>query len=524
MPSLDNSEINTSHQSGTSQLQITELELPSTPSANPTPHKGRYRTINRPSTSPNLFPDARTSYMASNRLIWEGCNILTQGRDLNWAVPEQGPPYYEVPVAKGKGYITFWVTDELPGLQPAILEGEAALALIEQFDIRAACMHLIYAAHATQLDRPWEQQFVLSDIQLERYLGLNQNKKLNKQQKLQLMLELARQPCNLLVYVSWPSKGAVSSFSVSRTWLWEIAEPILHFQDCFQDREGNPIGEQKLVGFTLKIRCGNWAQYFLNQEKCRNKLGYYEYGILSQGLLHDLMSLWHHNEGAVRLMTWLLFKTKVNQTSPLTVETLMNVAFGTSLIEAAKASSNERKKLLRRWETALRVLLERGWNIKHDPDTYPLQYWPALLDTEPLAQIPDNPEEAAQFWSEDADLSSGARLTDLTRRTRRSFEQLLSGKLWILPPADIAGKLDEIDECKKKKRKKDLAKKQSAPSQDYSALTGQQLKDQRISLGLSQRDLSTLTGISQKMISLLENGERRLSETNRERLLKVFSN
>jgi DNA-binding transcriptional regulator YiaG len=236
------------------------------------------------------------------------------------------------------------------------------------------------------------------------------------------------------------------------------------------------------------------------------------------------MSLWHHNEGAVRLMTWLLFKTKVNQTSPLTVEMLMNVAFGTSLIEAAKASSNERKKLLRRWETALRVLLERGWNIKHDPDTYPLQYWPALLDTEPLAQIPDNPEEAAQFWSEDADLSPGGRLTDLTRRTRHSFEQLLSGKLWILPPADIAGKLDEIDECKKKKRKKDLAKKQSAPSQDYSALTGQQLKDQRISLGLSQRDLSTLTGISQKMISLLENGERRLSETNRERLLKVFRN
>jgi hypothetical protein len=90
MPSLDNSEINTSHQSGTSQLQITELELPSTPSANPTPHKGRYRTVNRPSTSPNLFPDARTSYMASNRLIWEGCNILTQGRDLSWAVPEQG--------------------------------------------------------------------------------------------------------------------------------------------------------------------------------------------------------------------------------------------------------------------------------------------------------------------------------------------------------------------------------------------------------------------------------------------------
>jgi hypothetical protein len=78
--------------------------------------------------------------------------------------------------------------------------------LIEQFDIRAACLHLIYAAHATQLERPWEQSFVLSDTQLERYLGLDKNHKLNKQQKLELMLELAKQPCHLLVYVSWPEK------------------------------------------------------------------------------------------------------------------------------------------------------------------------------------------------------------------------------------------------------------------------------------------------------------------------------
>jgi hypothetical protein len=66
------------------------------------------------------------------------------------------------------------------------------------------------------------------------------------------------------------------------------------------------------------------------------------------------MSLWHHHEGAARLMTWLLFKIKVNCSSPLTVEMLMKVAFGTSLVEEAKAASIARKKLVRRWETALR--------------------------------------------------------------------------------------------------------------------------------------------------------------------------
>lgn len=522
MVNSDNSDGDTFDQSESSQLQIAGLEVPLTPTAKYTSHRGRYPSINRPSPSPNLFPDGRTNYMASNKVIWEGCSILTQGRNLSWVIPEQGSPYYEVPVAKGKGYVTFWITDDLHELNPAILEGEAALALIEQFDIRAACMHLIYAAHATQLDRPWEQQFVLNDNQLEQYLGLNQNKKLNKQQKLQLMLELARQPCHFVVYVSWPAKGAVSSFSVSRTWLWEIAEPILHFQDCLRDREGNTIGEQTLVGFTLKVRCGNWAQYFLNEEKHQNKSGYYEYGILSQGLLHDLMSLWHHHEGAVRLMTWLLFKTRVNQDSPLTVEMLMKVAFGTSLVEEGKASSKERKKLVRRWEAAIRILLDRGWDIKPDPDSYPLQYWPALPGSEPLAQIPNEPEQAAQFWAQDAASAPGTRLTDLTKRTHASFERLLGSKLWVRSPVDIAEKLDKIDQIAKQKRKKAQALEPSGLSGDLKALTGQQLREQRTSLGLSQRDLSSLTGISQKMISLLENGERRLSETNRERLLKAF--
>jgi DNA-binding transcriptional regulator YiaG len=92
----------------------------------------------------------------------------------------------------------------------------------------------------------------------------------------------------------------------------------------------------------------------------------------------------------------------------------------------------------------------------------------------------------------------------------------------VRSPADIAEKLDKIDQITKQKRKKAQALEPSALSGGLKALTGQQLRDQRTSLGLSQRDLSSLTGISQKMISLLENGERRLSEANRERLLKAF--
>ncbi|MBE9224093.1 helix-turn-helix transcriptional regulator [Phormidium sp. LEGE 05292] len=534
MPGTDN-RIDTNRQVGTSeQLQIAGKTVPQNDRSSQPQRRGRYRSISRPPTSPNLFPDGQTNCMASNRLIWEGCNILTQGQNLSWLNTEKGSPYYQSPVAKGQGYISFWVTDDLHTKPPAVLEGEAALALIEQFDIRAGCLHLIYAAYATQLDRPWEQQFVLSDVQLERYLGLNHNKKLNKQEKLRSLLELAKQPCHLLVYASWPEKGAVGAFSVSRTYLWEIAEPILHYQDCFYDERGNPIGEKTLIGFTLKIRCGNWAQYFLNKEKRTSRAGYYEFGILSQGLLHDLMSIWHNHPGAARLMTWLLFKTKVNPGSPLIVETLMKVAFGEELVTAAITSSKERKKLVRRWEITLRVLLEKGWSIQPDSETYPPQYWPELFNSSPFTSIPDDPEEAASFWALDATVDEGTRLTDITKRTRASFEQLLAGRLWVRSPAEIAQKLDEITKHKKSNRKKPLSQKTNKRSEqtntglepeqslNFSMLTGEEVRRLRTEKGLSVTKLAELAGLAKSMVSMIETGKRPITAQTQKRLTQAL--
>ena len=524
MQAEENNRGYTKHQPGASQLEIAGLEAPKTQVTSLQTRRGRYRSFKRPPTNPDLFPNGRTERMASNRLIWEGGNILTQGRNLNWADSGKGSLYYESPVEKGKGYVIFWLTNDLHGPNPAVLEGEAALALIEQFDIRAACLHLIYAALATQLERPWEQSFVVSDTQLERYLGLDKNHKLNKQQKLELMLDLAKQPCHLLVYVSWQELGAVGSFSVSRTWLWEIAEPILHFQDCLHEQQGLPIGEQKLVGFTLRVRCGNWAQYFLNEEKRQKKSGYYEYSILSQALLHDLMSVWHHHEGAARLMTWLLFKIKVNRNSPLTVEMLMKVAFGAELVLAAKVSSKERKRLVRLWETALKVLLEKGWGLKPDPETYPPQYWPDLHDSEPLAQIPDDPEEAVSFWALDAASGEGARLTDITKRTRGSFERLLSGKLWVWPKADIAEKLDEIEQRRKpdKKKTQHQVVSKSRKAEGTTALTGETVRELRTARGLSVTRFAELVGLAKSTVSMIETGKRPITPEIQTRFKKAL--
>ncbi len=70
--------MDTKPQPGASQqIEITGLEVPQISSVSTPKRRGRYRCIKRLPTSPDLFPDGKTNRMASNKLIWEGCNILT---------------------------------------------------------------------------------------------------------------------------------------------------------------------------------------------------------------------------------------------------------------------------------------------------------------------------------------------------------------------------------------------------------------------------------------------------------------
>jgi hypothetical protein len=96
-----------------------------------------------PKTSPNLFTDNPATRMASALPIWEASNILTQRKHLPWDNDSNGKLYYARDIGDGQGAIHFWVTENLEDERPATLAGAAALAVIDTFDIRAACMHLM---------------------------------------------------------------------------------------------------------------------------------------------------------------------------------------------------------------------------------------------------------------------------------------------------------------------------------------------------------------------------------------------
>lgn len=167
-------------------------------------------------------------------------------------------------------------------------------------------MHLIYAAHSTQLDKPWEQEFVIDDRQIEEYLGLKKRTDINKQQKLALIEEIAQQAFKITTYISWPAQGKVKGFTVEEGRLWHLLGTRYHYQ---QDLPGN----EELIGITFVVRAGLWAKYFLNEDRRADLNTHCQYGTLSKALLEDVMSVWQHREGAARLLVWLLFKTRVDK-------------------------------------------------------------------------------------------------------------------------------------------------------------------------------------------------------------------
>jgi DNA-binding transcriptional regulator YiaG len=318
----------------------------------------------------------------------------------------------------------------------------------------------------------------------------------------------------------------------------------LHFQECITDYEGEAVGEnQQLVGFTLSIRCGAWAKYFLNEEMRLQKQAYYEYCILSKSLIQDIMATYHHYEGAARLMTWLLFKTKINRSSPLSVESLLRIAFGESALQVAKANSKARAKFVESWTKTVKALLSRGWQITPDPATYPMEYWVDCAEKSEFQQIPDDPDLAVEFWAKDAAAAVGERLTDKTRRVHGKFNRLLTAKLWIQPPDAIANRLNEIDESRKRYSREFESRRTASSAmstqrnskgtatQEIEAITklipqqiesGDQLKQLRIAKGISQSELASKIGRSLSWVKVVETGKRNIQPQDHKMFFSVL--
>lgn len=461
--------------------------------------KGRCKVEPRDATSPDLFSNGKNHPFASAIVIWEACNVLSQRTSLHWEADEEGYLSYGRQVNQGRGAIAFHIQD------PFQVSSKATdLQAIEGLDIRATAMHLIFAAHATALDQPWEQEFAIDERQIEKYLGLEKRKDLSKIAKLTLMKNIVQQACSLIISIDWPQQGRVRGFSVSGSRLWHLTEIEHHFQE-------DDLGCKYLIGLTFKVRAGIWAQHFLNKQACKERTAFYQYGTLPKTLLTTVMSIWQQHEGAVRLMFWLLFKTKMGKEQRITVPTLLRVAYGEEKVTIASRQREERKRLLRTFESDLEILNHYGVKPLFDPVTYPPEIQPLWAK---LVDLPEDPDEALEFWINDG--GGEIRLTDTGPRGK--WNLLMNARILSF---ELPLEWDQQhSESEKKQRRTTNTRKKPKPTGD---LLGEQILAARKNLNLSQRELAKLTGKSQSWIRDVENGRLKAKLEDQALLRKVLN-
>ncbi|MBD2604954.1 helix-turn-helix domain-containing protein [Scytonema hofmannii FACHB-248] len=467
--------------------------------------KGRCKAEPRDATSLDLFANGKNNPFASAMVIWEACNVLAQRTSLPWQIDEQGFLCYGRQVNQGKGAIAFHISDPFKvSDSPSVNDRATNLQAIEALDIRAACIHLIFAAYATACDQPWEQEFAIDDRQIEKYLGLEKRKDLSKNAKLALMKNIVLQACSLIATIDWPQQGRVKGFSVTGSRLWHIIDIQHYFQE-------DNRGCKYLVGLTFKVKAGIWTRYFLNKQGCKERTAFYQYRSLPKSLLTTIMSIWQQHEGTARLMLWLLFKTKMGTEQRITIPTLLKVAYGEEKVNHATRHREERKRLLRTFESDLEILHHYGIKAVFDPITYPpliQPLWAKLID------IPEDPEEALEFWTTDG--GADTRLTDTGPRGKWNLlmnARILSFELpleWQQP----------IPKSEKNRRQSVTTRKKIKTTGD---LLGEQILQGRKNLNLSQRELAKLTGKSQSWIRDIENGRLKAKSEDQAVLRKVLN-
>ena len=463
--------------------------------------KGRYKAEPIVLNTHHLFANGHNNPLASSMVIWEACNLLAKGSVFPWQIDSDEKLYYKRQVKQGKGKIEFRLTKNVDVDQT--LRAKDAASTIEQMDIRAACVHLIFAALSTSLEMPWEQEFAIDNKQLETYLGLNKRKDLSKAAKLTLVKNLVQQPCKLVADISWFRQGKIQSFSVPRDRVWHLVAVDNYFQEDDQ-------GHKHLVGMIFRIRAGMWAKYFLNKQGYKKHVAFYQYGTLPKFLLTTVMTIWHQHEGTVRMMLWLLFKTKMGKQQRITVPKLMYVAYGEAKVREASFNREKRKRLLRRFESDLEVLYHYQIKPVFDPVTYPTKIQPMWAK---LAVVPDDADEAMEFW-----INDGCNETSITDPAPPGKWNLLMKAriLYFELPSEWDKQLSHWENKKQRKTRR------QNQTQSVSHLTGEQILTARKRLGISQRKLAQQLGKSQSWIRDIENNRFSAKVGDRLKLQKIL--
>lgn len=395
-------------------------------------------------------------------------------RDL-WQKNENGIAYLQHR-AKGNpnNYIEHYITS--PG-DITLLPWDEAQQIIDKFGFTTAKLHLIFAAHAMNQETPWESRFNLKASDIIREFGWDKNHKKTKSEKLLEIANTAFVLDCLLVKAVWVEgrnkKGQIiASAPVGRMWNVYI-KPSGQF-----NLEGKIDNPDEVY---ITVQPGLWTQDFLNRAGAKSREALYQFGYLAQQVLKIDP---YHDELALRLAIYLTLDSRVRLEGNYRVRELLEITLPKSVIDKARLDCRKAYDLKQRWDNAMKLLIELGWQIVFDPETYPEWLRPEAKDKKPKGYL----------------------------------DKLLDAKLTIKPPAPIpellASKVKPKVEPKQSK-----AKLKPAPS---TGLTSSQVREARIAKGWTQAKLAGVLGVSQKLISLIERGERTVNPELNPKIRKLL--
>jgi len=427
--------------------------------------QGKPPQTDYPQANVTLYQNGSSQPFASCLVIWQACNIMTRRAEHEWQADEDGA-VYEYQGRSGK------LTYRLP----------RAVSEIGDIDIRAVLMHLLLAACATQKSRPWEEEVILNDRVISDFLGLKQRKDMNRFQKLLLIQSFMEQACELSVALQWQQRGSIPATQLPLEPLWSV-NTTYHIAT-------NEDGSHYLSGLSFRILAGRWSAYFLNQEKAKIRTAYYQYGWLPMSLPPKIMHLWKRHEGGVAILIYLLFRMRVDGNRSAKVATLLRLIYGEAHLQLAWYNAEVRRKLIGTFEADLEQLFYYGLKPVFDSVTYPEDAQPVWLNAQ---NIPDDPEEALAYWTNDASESKAGI------RSKEKWIKILNASITAFElPEDW-----QVDLPKPKSRQRPRV---SSPP----TITGDTVKKARVGQGISQRQLSALLAKSQSWIRDIESGRYRI--------------
>ncbi|OPZ61046.1 MAG: Helix-turn-helix domain protein [Candidatus Aminicenantes bacterium ADurb.Bin508] len=372
-----------------------------------------------------------------------------------WKVSSTGQPYYTPPKEKR---ITYLIGRKEAGIVQ-VLPGEEAWRIVQTLGVKTGLLHIQFAAFCMESEKPWACFAQADGDALIKLLRLNEEKKLDPETGKRRRLSREEQLQELEGHLK--SLRAIHVDVRSRPdrdgTIWKTDEPEPLWDVSIERRTQGTFEEaeelEMAIDLRINVRAGRWAMH----ESGKDTGLHYSY--LSRSVLEFNPKT---EDWAIKLGVFTSCFASYRE-HRFIVRTLLENLLNPEEIAGMEDPSGDKRKrnnTANKLESTLAAMEERGWTVERSPE-----YVAAMGDGE-------------------------------ARRSRNFFPRLLESRLELTPPP-VSGQ-------------KSLPKEKKALN-NGTAFSGRAFREQRIKMGLSQKEAARELGRSQGMIAQIESGTRKLS-------------